>query len=85
MAKYKENKKALMEKIMEYCERPMSDSVAEHLSVYYGAMCAICMAMEYEDGDYERESREWKSKGDDEDERIQEEVSRFFMRMRGKK
>lgn len=36
-------KEALLEAIEEYSERPFSDSVAEHLSVYHGALKALCM------------------------------------------
>lgn len=35
-------KEALMEKIEEYSEKPFSDSVAEHLNVYHGALKALC-------------------------------------------
>lgn len=37
------NKELLMEKIEEYSEKPFSDSMAEHLSVYCGALKAIRM------------------------------------------
>lgn len=36
-------KEALWERIEEYSEKPFSDSVAEHLSVYHGAFKALCM------------------------------------------
>ncbi len=34
-------KEALLEKIEEYSEKPFNDSVAEHLSVYHGALKAL--------------------------------------------
>lgn len=37
------SKEFLEEKIEEYMNRPMTDSVAEHLSVYRGAYKALCM------------------------------------------
>lgn len=37
------NKEAAMDKIEEYSEKPFSDSVAEHLSVYFNAYNAMCM------------------------------------------
>lgn len=36
------NKEILLKKIEEYSKRPLSDSVAEHLSVYHGALKALC-------------------------------------------
>lgn len=40
---HEKNKDFLHEKIEEYCNRPMNDSVAEHLNVYRGALEALCM------------------------------------------
>lgn len=42
-SQHEKNKDFLHEKIEEYCNRPMTDSVAEHLSVYRGALEAFCM------------------------------------------
>lgn len=42
-SQHEKNKDFLHEKIEEYCNRPMTDSVAEHLNVYRGALEALCM------------------------------------------
>lgn len=40
---HEKNKEILMDRIEMYCNQPMNDSVAEHLSVYRGALKALCM------------------------------------------
>lgn len=46
------NKEILLEKIEKYCEYPMSDSVAEHLSVYRGAYKALRLLEKEHEGKY---------------------------------
>ena len=41
------SKEALLDEIEKYSEMAISDSVAEHLSVYYGALKALCLLDEY--------------------------------------
>ena len=40
---HEKNKEILMEEIEKYCNRPMNDAVAAHLSTYRGALKAMCM------------------------------------------
>lgn len=47
---YEKNKEYLEEKIEEYMNRPMTDSIAEHLSAYHGALKALCM-MDKQEGE----------------------------------
>lgn len=42
-SQFEKNKEALMEKIDEYSQRSFSDSMAEHLAVYCGALTALLM------------------------------------------
>lgn len=41
---HEKNKEILMEEIEKYCGQPMNNAIAERLSVYYGALNAICLA-----------------------------------------
>ena len=40
---HEKNKETLMEEIEKLCGQPMTNSVAEKLSVYRGALKALCM------------------------------------------
>lgn len=41
---HEKNKEILMEEIEKYCNEPMNNAVAEKLSIYHGALKAMCLA-----------------------------------------